>query len=339
MSDPAAEPFLVIPENQFAYSAARGLLGTSLAFAATASPPLYVYGPAGIGKSHLLREVVKEVQRGKPKLSFAYATADRLAETGRPEVPSEAAKGSGAASLLVCEDLQTLDRSRWEALTRILLAWIHEGNRLLVTASRPPGEIEHIPAKLRNRFHGGICAGMQMPALSSRAELLRHFAQTRQLPLPEATIGYLAEAVPSSPRVLLSRVMQIEARARRWKGPITVEFAQELLREAPQAEVCLTLDEIAQAVALEFGLTVDEICSRSRNHGLVLPRNCAMLLSRELTAQPLGQIGRFYGARTHTTVSHGCERLKELLPSAPSLRQQLTRIRSVLASEKRLRCG
>jgi chromosomal replication initiator protein len=108
--------------------------------------------------------------------------------------------------------------------------------------------------------------------------------------------------------------------------------------ESQPAEL-LSLDAITAAVASEFGIQADELRSRSRQPGLVVPRQCAMYLARELTGRPLELIGHYFGQRTHTTVSHSLGRLKELLPQTPTLRQQVQRLQKRIVESRREDCA
>ena len=119
---------------------------------------------------------------------------------------------------------------------------------------------------------------------------------------------------------------------------VDVPFLERWFSEDQPAEI-LSLDSITTEVAREFGIEPAELRSRSRQQGLILPRQCAMYLAKVLTGRPLEFIGHYFGERTHTTVSHSLSRLKELLPNAPTLRQQVQRLQKRIAESQREDCA
>jgi chromosomal replication initiator protein len=202
----------------------------------------------------------------------------------------------------------------------------------VITSRKLPGELESFLPRLVNRFHGGISALMKLPGPASRESLIQHFAKARQLPIAEEVVKLLATEFPVSPRELLGLVTQLEAAAVRKRSHITLAFARKYLKSEIQMPQ-LTLGEIAKTVARHFQITLAQLRSRTRVQGLLLPRQCAMFLARELTSQRLEQIGNYFSNRDHSTVVHSCHRLQELLSNQPGLRQHLSQIRQDLGRE------
>jgi chromosomal replication initiator protein len=149
---------------------------------------------------------------------------------------------------------------------------------------------------------------------------------------------WLAERWPVSPRRLELLMTRLIEHCQRRPAIVDVPFLERWFSE-DQPTANLSLDVITAAVAREFGIQPDDLRSRSRQPGLIVPRQCAMYLARKLTGRPLEFIGQYFGARTHTTVSHCLSRLKELLPHAPTLRQQVQRLQRRIAESQREDCA
>jgi chromosomal replication initiator protein len=331
-----ADPFVVLPENQLAHAAAFRLVETA---AGAPQQLTCLYGPSGVGKTHLAQHVLVAAlrQRRSAKCLFISARelavylADVTAQTTLLDFYAEASRWE----ILVCEDLEELrlhDRLQqlWLGLIEHLL---NGSTRVLVTCTRNTDEPWGLSARIVNRCHGGFCTALRPLGVPSKELILEQFAQSMQLVLPPDVRGKLAERGSGLPGELRQTLTRLDEFARKNKSLLTSELVerslpQQLPRNGP------TLEQVVTLVAAEFELTVEELKSASRQAHLVLPRQCAMLLARQLTGLPLEAIGRFLGNRSHTTVSHGCSRLEELLPTAPKLRKQMARLRQRLPGKK-----
>lgn len=324
------EPFLVLPENQFAHAALGRLLQESLPHRHEALLT-FVHGPAGVGKSHLLRQALRDARRRRPKLRVLQTTADEFAAqaalAAESQLAAEFHERCAELDLLLCEDLHSLEEQPelLPAFTSAIETIQQADARIVLTSRKTPGELAHFPARLMNRCQGGLCAAIRRPGPESRQLLIQHFAASRQLALMSDVVALLVAEGPTSPAELQTVVWQLEAASRQRHTAVTVDLARHVIGQRR-----LDLAAISEAVAQEFGLTQDDLRSRSRSQSLMLPRQVAMWLARELAGERLERIGAYYGGRSHTAVAHGCRRLAELLPNAPSLRQQVARIRTRL---------
>ncbi len=340
------ELFIPLDEQSFA-GAALLRLNNRHRSSNTAGGLTFLSGPEGVGKSFLARNTLREVRRQQPKLVSIIASADELSEllatADEKQSLADALERFLRLQILVCEDLQQLEGQpeRQVLLLELVDQLSQSGCHVLMTCRKLPGELREFSQRLISRCHGGLCASLPLLSRESRVQFLSRLAQARSLPLAEPaemTIQWLADRWTVSPRELDSLLKRLSEQCGRRPSLVDIPFLEHWLSEEQPAEL-LSLDTITAVVAREFGIDAAELRSRSRQPGLIVPRQCAMLLARELTGRPLEFIGRYFGERTHTTVSHSLSRLKELLPQAPTLRQQVQRLRKHIAELRREDCA
>lgn len=334
------EPFLPLPERQFAYTAARrGLAGPR----GRHGPGLLtcLVGETGAGKSCLVRQALRCGARSQPPRPFAWQSATewlpllrQAQQQGRMiELLEQAAK----LALLVADDLDRgvtdeTSAELWATFSDELLA---RGVSVLITLSQPPGRCPGFTPRLVNRLHGGLYALLPPLEAASRQRLVRFLTDRHQLPLEDDAVAWLADQPPGTPRSLS---LAVERLAQHPTATTRTQVQQVLTRlvshsQRPQLTV------IAQLVAEEFGLTAADLRSSSRQRSLHLPRQCAMFLAHDLADCPMEDIGRFFGRRTHSSVSLCCRKLQELLPGSPTLREQLQRLRQRIVNSLREDCA
>jgi chromosomal replication initiator protein len=234
--------------------------------------------------------------------------------------------------LLVIEDVHALERrlETQRQLVSVLDQALDAGGDALFTCRKAPGELDGVLPRLVNRCHGGVVASVSPPDRESRAKLLGHFSRTRQIPLSADVIELLADELPVSPRELLATLTRLEATARvDGAAKLDAAFVQRCLGSETKPRA-VTVAQIVRAVAGQFGISATQLRSRSRQHSVVTARHCAMLLARDLTGEPLVKIARYFGHAHHSVVTHACNRINQILPDEPALRQRLTQLRGAL---------
>jgi chromosomal replication initiator protein len=249
-----------------------------------------------------------------------------------PGLPDAAcSEEAHAPDVFICEDLQALETSA-SAQDRLVAAMdlvLSCGGRAIITGNRLPGEML-LSQKLVSRLHGGTCATLRAPEVAGRRMLLEHFSRRANLLLSPDAVTFLAERLAVSPRELAAAVAQLAALSKAERqGLVSLDLARRFIADDVPAPAP-TIAEIARAVARQFDVPLRDIQSESRMRRLLLPRQCAMYLARELTEDSLADIGRFFGRSNHSTVAHACNRIRLSLPEEPSLRRQLWAIRQVL---------
>jgi chromosomal replication initiator protein len=343
------EPFLLLPEIEFAYTAA--LRGAARLVERGKQPRAYdalgkltcLVGGSGSGKSLVCRQAARELLRRHPQQKFALLSAvDWLPRLRRAQQHGQLAEFFDVAGQLALFGVEDLDRA--DADEALLALWslccdelTARGVNLLITLSQPPGRCRSFPPRLVSRLHGGLYAVLPPLETASRRKLVAFAAARHQLPLSDDVMQWLADLPPGSPRALCQAVGRLAAHP----SASTLPAVQRLFspRHQQRSSVQPNLSLIAHHVAEEFGVTAADLRSQSRQRSLRIARQCAMFLAHDLAKCPMEEIGRFFGRRTHTSVSHCCRKLHELLPGSPSLREQLARLRQRIVNSLEVDCA
>lgn len=295
---------------------------------------LYLVGPAGCGKSMLIREFA--ASQSEVAVITASEFAAQLAEDSDARKWSDFQERFRGQPIFICEDVHSLS-GRVQTLQQ-LLAIVDEllahGRDIVFSSTRLPGQLEEFPVKLVNRFRGGTILNIKFPGPESRASLLRHIVQREQLSMARDALALLAESIEVSPRELLGIVRQLKRtsntttteRARFIKRTDVEQFLQDADRNPTRT---IRPADVSRAVASEFGVTMASLRSTSRSAALMLPRQCAMWLCRRLCGLSYPQIGTFFD-REHSSVLHAVRRFELRLQEAPQIRQQIARIETTI---------
>ena len=330
LGETIAEDLLVLPENQFALSVLAHVEDFDTG---TSSPQVYLYGPAGGGKSNLLRTAAQLLGTRYPAWRILILTAAdfaaRFTEAADTKAFRAFRKQFQQVDLLIMEDLHALS-GRFDPQRQLVAAWddaLAHQCRLLISCRSGIHEVGGMLPEVINRCHGAIQVPLRLPNARSREMLLKHW--TRTLTLTPDVIPFVARHFEVSPRELQGVATQLTSLGQTRRGTLDLSLVQKyLLGQHPATS--LSSAEIAKSVARHFQVTLSDLRAKSRQPGFVLPRQCAMYLIRELTSASLKTIGEYFGGRDHTTVLHACQKLETLLPEQPGLRQDLAKIRTLL---------
>lgn len=318
------QPLIPIAEQRLARAALRRLLNSTTA---DKGRLLYLFGPAGSGKSALLAESFRELPSSQvPPLQLTAAEfAAQLAEASSNQRVPDFQERFRSVSVLVCEDIQAIE-GRPETQRQLLAAiddLLAHGSDVIVTSTRLPGQLESFPAKLVSRFRGGTVIVIKPPGPESRTVLLQLFCRQRHMSISRDALALLAESLDVSPRELAGVVTQLSELRRSLKRA----DAEAFLRDKLPTKVVTPLT-VTRAVAREFGVTLPALRSSRRSQALVLPRQCAMWLSRKLCHVSYPELGNFF-ERQHSSVIHAVRKLEARLDKEPALRQRLARLEGV----------
>jgi chromosomal replication initiator protein len=321
--------FLVLRENRLAFAAVTQLIDVK---SRTAAPVVMIYGPSGTGKSHLARHAARAFREASSDGTIVSLLASQFADelaaaSDTRDLPTFTRKYRGLNGLFICEDLQALDGRR-ETQEQFVALWndlASRQTRILVTADRPPGELRGFNSRLINRLRGGVCVAVSRYGAASRERLVGHFAQSSQIPLTDEQSRRLARFGARNGHELSGLIQTIGAQLRSKPAADVNEVLDKLIGNEPGASPP-SLNEIARVVAGTFGIRLADLRSEARDRRLAIPRQIGMYVMREIGEAQYAEIGEFFGGRTHSTVLHGCRRIKNELENDETLHLQYDQV-------------
>jgi chromosomal replication initiator protein len=309
--------------------------------------PLFIYGDTGLGKTHLMQAVAHETLLRSPNTRITYVGTEQfmneLISSILDRTGPEFRRRYRETDLLLIDDVHFLKgrkETTQEEFFHTFNALYEAGRQIVLTSDRPPSEIAGLEARLISRFQWGMVADIGLPDFEHRVAILKQKAQLDRLELtiPDDVIHFIAEHVRSNVRELEGSIIKLLAYASLKHKDITVDVAREALRDKLRAiegleqegNASLTILTIQQAVAKEWGVTVDGLRSKTRTKTLTTPRQIAMYLARELLATQLVEIGNAFGGRDHSTVIHSLEKVQQTIVTDLDLKSRINRIRNSL---------
>lgn len=313
--------------NEFAYSMSRQVAS----WADGHFNPVFLHGPYGYGKTHLLNAIGWEAQARRPDAKIVYLTAEKFTSTFVKALMDRSTAAFKdevrSADLLLVDDVHFIGgkTSSQEELFHTLTSLIENNRRVVFTADRPPSQLTEIEARLRSHLSSGlVCAldvadqNLRMGIVDRKLSQLQQRLGTTGMAHPRADVlHFLAERVPGSIRELEGAVNTLVASAGSRLGSLTLEEAMALLQ--PNLKVAVerrvTVDEIQKLTADHFGLKQADLLSERRTRAVARPRQVAMWLCKQHTTRSYPDIGRRFGGRDHTTVLHAVKKVEELLTS------------------------
>jgi len=307
------ETFVIGASNRFAHAAAMAVAEAP----ASAYNPLFIYGEAGLGKTHLLHAIGKHSRDLYPHLRVKYVSSETFMNDFINAIKDDRAESFQRhyrdSDLLLVDDIQFLEnKERTQEEFFHTFNALHNANRQIVLSSdRPPKKIATLEDRLRSRFEWGLITDIQPPDLETRIAILRKKAAIDHLTVAEDVLSYIASRVESNIRELEGALIRVIAYASLNQTTATLDLAEEVLSHlfpTTSAEPVRT-DSILAETAAYFGVTPDDLRSQNRSRPIVQARQIAMYLVRDLTDLSLPKIGEVFGGRDHTTVLHACQKV------------------------------
>lgn len=324
------DSFVVGPSNRFAYAAAMSVAERP----GISYNPLFIYGSAGLGKTHLLNAVGHHSRELYPDLSVRYVTSENFLndfiECIRRKRVDDFKQRYRSVDVLLLDDVQF-----FEGKEQILEEFFHtfndlhdSGKQMVISSDRHPRNLSTLEDRLRSRFEWGLLTDIQPPDIETRLAILRRNADSEPRSVPIDVLEFIAGLVSDNVRELEGALTRVTAFATLTDGDVDLPMAQSVLQDlvpghGPKA---LTAEEIIRATAYAFGFSVDEVTGKSRRQPLVLCRQVAMYLCRDLTDLSLPKIGAQFGGRDHTTVIHSVDKVKSLLQTDRDVFDQVTNL-------------
>lgn len=329
------DTFVVGSNNKFAHSACLAVAESP----GEAYNPLYIYGGAGLGKTHLMHSIGHFVLERNPDMKVIYVTSESFTN----EVIESIRSGNAAAmtklrdkyrtvDVLMIDDIQFIigKESTQEEFFHTFNVLHAAGKQIVLSSDKPPKEMETLDERFRSRFEWGLIADIQPPDYETRMAILRKNAENYDKKMDDAIFQYIATNIKSNIRELEGAFNRIIAKSRIDNQPeITMELAEDALKDIinPDRPEMITPELIISTVAEHYGITPEDITSRKRNSEVVLPRQIVMYLCRSLTDTSFTNIAKMLGKKDHTTIIHGYNKILEDLGTNEDLKNNIEIIR------------
>ena len=329
------DTFIVGKGNQMAHAAALAVAeepgGPSGGY-----NPLFFYGGVGLGKTHLMHAIGHQMLANKPDAKVKYVTSESFAndfinsiQTKRQE---EFRQEYRNVDLLLVDDIQFFaDKvGTQEEFFHTFNALHNEKKQIVLSSDRLPNEIPKLEERLVSRFKGGLSVDITPPDFETRIAILRNKAEAEHLSIPDEALSYIAGQIDNNVRELEGALLRVQAFASTNGRPVTTDLVAEALKNLKPHEGApeITIALIQAKVSKYYQVTVAELKGKKRIKSIVMPRQIAMYLARQLTEESFPKIGEEFGGKDHTTVIHACEKIEESLTTDQKLQTEIAILKS-----------
>lgn len=328
------DTFVVGSNNKFAHSA-------SLAVAESPGDvynPLYLYGGAGLGKTHLMHSIGRFILEQNPNMKVLYVTSEAFTNevidgvrSGDTVKMNKFREKYRTVDVLLIDDIQFIigKESTQEEFFHTFNTLHSAGKQIILSSDKPPKDMEILEERFRSRFEWGLIADIQPPDYETRMAILKKNAEIYHKEIDDEVFQYIANNIKSNIRELEGAFNKIIAFSKLNKVDINLAYAEEALKDVidPDLPRDITPTLIINVVAEHFNVSPADITSKKRNSEFVLPRQIVMYLCRTMTETPLAGIGKILGKKDHTTVIHGIKKITEGVETNEELKNKVELIK------------
>jgi len=354
-TNPSAQPlndrytfdsFVIGKSNQLAAAAAHAVVEAP----GKTYNPLFIYGATGLGKTHLMQAIAHSMVPTRPDTRVLYVSAEQFINEviegiTRRTMPEFRKRYRSDIDLFLVDDVHFLEskEATQEEFFHTFNALYEGGKQIALTSDRPPKEIPGLEARLVSRFEWGMVADIGQPDLEHRIAILRKKQEQDHLEMtiPDDVLRFIAEHVRSNVRELEGCIIKLLLYASLKHREVSIELAREALADkirpgddslaAPKT--LPTIDRIQDVVARRWGVTAEQLRSKARIKTLVIPRQIAMYLARDLLQMQLIEIGHAFGGRDHSTVIHSVDKVQRQMSRDRGFRDRIESARAELVAQ------
>ncbi|EGP4767193.1 chromosomal replication initiator protein DnaA [Enterococcus faecium] len=300
--------------------------------------PLFFYGGVGLGKTHLMHAIGHQMLQSQPNAKVKYVSSETFANDFINSIQNKTAEEFRQeyrnVDLLLVDDIQFFaeKEATQEEFFHTFNALYNEGKQIVLTSDRLPNEIPKLQERLVSRFAWGLSVDITPPDLETRTAILRKKAAAERLEIPDDTLSYIAGQIDSNIRELEGALVRVQAFAAMNSEDISTSLAADALKtlKSGKGHPQLSILQIQEEVAKYYHIQLKDLKGKKRVKSIVVPRQIAMYLARELTDNSLPKIGAEFGGKDHTTVIHAHEKIQQLLDSSVSMQNEVSEIKNFL---------
>ncbi len=324
------DTFVVGNNNKFAHAAA---------LAVAESPgkmynPLFIYGGAGLGKTHLMHSIAHFILKRDSNRKVLYVTSETFTNelieairNGNNTAISSFREKYRSVDVLLIDDIQFIigKEATQEEFFHTFNDLHGAKKQIIISSDKPPKEIETLEARLRSRFEWGILADISSPDYETRMAILHKKEESDGYNIDNRVIQYIATNIKSNIRELEGALNKLVALSNLENREITVELAEEALKDmiSPDQNREVTPELIIDTVAEHFHIQPADICSNKRNSEIVMPRQIVMYLCRDMLDIPLKSVGNYIGKRDHSTIIHGVKKIEDEINNSENMKNTI----------------
>lgn len=327
------DDFVIGPGNRFAHAASVAVSESP----AKQYNPLFIYGPTGLGKTHLLQSIAHEMRRRHPEFKILYISSEKFTNQLISAIQTKSTPQFRAKyrtlDLLLIDDVHFIAEkdSTQEEFFNTFNTLYDAHKQIVVTSDRPPREIPGLEERLVSRFGWGLVTDIQPPDFETRVAILKKKMERETVVVPDDVCYFIAGKIKSNIRELEGALIRVVAYCTLTNTKVDVRLAQEILKDSFQEEAQkFTIEGIQKVVAEYFNVKVSDLRAKKRTASIVRPRQIAMYLVRELTSHSFPEIGEYFGGKDHTTVLHSCNKIAKERDQDVAVRGLLEKLTGLL---------
>lgn len=323
------ENFVIGPSNRFAYAAAMAVAESP----AKAYNPFFIYGQVGLGKTHLMQAITQQIRKLYPSLSICYISSEKftneLIDAIRHRSTPQFRQKYRNIDVLLIDDIHFIagKESTQEEFFHTFNALHNNRKQIIISSDRPPKEISNLEERLSSRFAWGLITDIQPPNYETRVAILKKKIEREPVEVTDNVIFFIAEQIKTNIRELEGALIRVVAYSLLEEKPISLDVAKLILKDMVKETIkIISVEMIQKEVGDYYNISISELKAKKRNKNVLLPRQLAMHLTRQMTKLSLPEIGQAFGGKDHTTVLHSCKKIEQDLLTDQELKNTIDKL-------------